>query len=202
MLLALASCELRGASELQELLARAGLREDLPSALLKKDHGNELSESPENPAEASEGRRAVRRVESDGGGHGGQWPVVRVGADNLPYLFYSDPRVVAVVRKVGVRRKVAPPLDVRVEMMEKEERVDRRRPRLVIMSPGGQAMPPNLIHLNERIKPRYSFKSRYPKRQKLAVRERGEGLGAKRMGRGVVRRRRLVSRRNRLKESP
>ena len=89
---------------------------------------------------------------SDGGAPHKRRAVVRVGADNLPYLFYSDPRVVKVVRKVGVRRKVAPPLDVRVKR--------RRRPRLVIMTSEGQAMPPNLIHLNERIKPRYSFKSR------------------------------------------
>ena len=76
---------------------------------------------------------------------------MRVGPDNLPYLFY--PGVVKVVRKVGVRRKVVPPLDVRVKKR-------RRRPRLVIMTSEGPAMAPNLIHLNERIKPRYSFKSR------------------------------------------
>ena len=43
---------------------------------------------------------------------------------------------------------------------------------------------------------------RYPKRQMLAVQERGGLLGGQRMGRGVVRRRRLVSRRNRPRDSP
>lgn len=90
-------------------------------------------------------------------------PVVRLGADNLPYVFYADNEVVKVakvVRKMRVRKRKrkkkvvsAPPLDIR-------DRPQRRRPKLVLMNSEGQAMPPVLMHLNDRIAPVYSFKSR------------------------------------------
>ena len=90
-------------------------------------------------------------------------PVVRLGADNLPYVFYADNEVVKVakvVRKMRVRKRKrkkkvisAPPLDIR-------DRPRRRRPKLVLMNSEGQAMPPVLMHLNDRIAPVYSFKSR------------------------------------------
>jgi len=96
-------------------------------------------------------------------------PVVRLGADNLPYVFYADNEVVKVakvVRKMRVRKRKrkkkvmsAPPLDIR-------DRPQRRRPKLVLMNSEGQAMPPVLMHLNDRIAPVYSFKSRFPKRQR------------------------------------
>ena len=89
-------------------------------------------------------------------------PVVRLGTDNLPYVFYADNEVVKVakvvrkmVRKRKRKKKVfsAPPLDIR-------DRPQRRRPKLVLMNSEGQAMPPVLMHLNDRIAPVYSFKSR------------------------------------------
>ena len=91
-------------------------------------------------------------------------PVVRLGNDNLPYVFYADNEVVKVakvVRKMRVRKRKrkkkkvvsAPPLDIR-------DRSQRRRPKLVLMNSEGQAMPPVLMHLNDRIAPVYSFKSR------------------------------------------
>ena len=89
-------------------------------------------------------------------------PVVRLGRDNLPYVFYADNEVVKVakvvrkmVRKRKRKKKVfsAPPLDIR-------DRPQRRRPKLVLMNSEGQAMPPVLMHLNDRIAPVYSFKSR------------------------------------------
>lgn len=90
-------------------------------------------------------------------------PVVRLGSDNLPYVFYADNEVVKVakvVRKMRVRKRKrkkkvvsAPPLDIR-------DRSQRRRPKLVLMNSEGQAMPPVLMHLNDRIAPVYSFKSR------------------------------------------
>ena len=89
-------------------------------------------------------------------------PVVRLGRDNLPYVFYADNEVVKVakvvrkmVRKRKRKKKVfsAPPLDIR-------DRPQRRRPKLVLMNSEGQAMPPILMHLNDRIAPVYSFKSR------------------------------------------
>ena len=90
-------------------------------------------------------------------------PVVRLGADNRPYVFYADNEVVKVakvVRKMRVRKRKrkktvisAPPLDIR-------DRPQRRRPKLVLMNSEGQAMPPVLMHLNDRIAPVYSFKSR------------------------------------------
>jgi len=96
-------------------------------------------------------------------------PVVRLGKDNLPYVFYADNEVVKVakvVRKMRVRKRKrkkkvisAPPLDIR-------DRPQRRRPKLVLMNSEGQAMPPVLMHLNDRIAPVYSFKSRFPKRQR------------------------------------
>jgi len=95
-------------------------------------------------------------------------PVVRLGRDNLPYVFYADNEVVKVakvvrkmVRKRKRKKKVfsAPPLDIR-------DRPQRRRPKLVLMNSEGQAMPPVLMHLNDRIAPVYSFKSRFPKRQR------------------------------------
>jgi len=95
-------------------------------------------------------------------------PVVRLGTDNLPYVFYADNEVVKVakvvrkmVRKRKRKKKVfsAPPLDIR-------DRPQRRRPKLVLMNSEGQAMPPVLMHLNDRIAPVYSFKSRFPKRQR------------------------------------
>jgi len=96
-------------------------------------------------------------------------PVVRLGADNLPYVFYADNEVVKVakvVRKMRVRKRKrkkkvisAPPLDIR-------DQPRRRRPKLVLMNSEGQAMPPVLMHLNDRIAPVYSFKSRFPKRQR------------------------------------
>jgi len=96
-------------------------------------------------------------------------PVVRLGSDNLPYVFYADNEVVKVakvVRKMRVRKRKrkkkvvsAPPLDIR-------DRSQRRRPKLVLMNSEGQAMPPVLMHLNDRIAPVYSFKSRFPKRQR------------------------------------
>jgi len=96
-------------------------------------------------------------------------PVVRLGKDNLPYVFYADNEVVKVakvVRKMRVRKRKrkkkvisAPPLDIR-------DQPQRRRPKLVLMNSEGQAMPPVLMHLNDRIAPVYSFKSRFPKRQR------------------------------------
>jgi hypothetical protein len=95
-------------------------------------------------------------------------PVVRLGTDNLPYVFYADNEVVKVakvvrkmVRKRKRKKKVfsAPPLDIR-------DRPQRRQPKLVLMNSEGQAMPPVLMHLNDRIAPVYSFKSRFPKRQR------------------------------------
>ena len=89
-------------------------------------------------------------------------PVVRLGRDNLPYVFYADNEVVKVakvvrkmVRKRKRKKKVfsAPPLDIR-------DRPQRRQPKLVLMNSEGQAMPPILMHLNDRIAPVYSFKSR------------------------------------------
>ena len=89
-------------------------------------------------------------------------PVVRLGTDNLPYVFYADNEVVKVakvvrkmVRKRKRKKKVfsAPPLDIR-------DRPQRRRPKLVLKNSEGQAMPPVLMHLNDRIAPVYSFKSR------------------------------------------
>lgn len=96
-------------------------------------------------------------------------PVVRLGKNNLPYVFYADNEVVKVakvVRKMRVRKRKrkkkvisAPPLDIR-------DRPQRRRPKLVLMNSEGQAMAPVLMHLNDRIAPVYSFKSRFPKRQR------------------------------------
>jgi len=97
-------------------------------------------------------------------------PVVRLGNDNRPYVFYADNEVVKVakvVRKMRVRKRKrkkkkvisAPPLDIR-------DRSQRRRPKLVLMNSEGQAMAPVLMHLNDRIAPVYSFKSRFPKRQR------------------------------------
>merc|ERR1712021_58206 len=96
-------------------------------------------------------------------------PVVRLGSDNLPYVFYADNEVVKVakvVRKMMVRKRKrkkkvvsAPPLDIR-------SKSQRRRPKLVLMNSEGQAMPPILMHLNDRIAPVYSFMSRFPKRQR------------------------------------
>ena len=90
-------------------------------------------------------------------------PVVRLGPDNRPYVFYADNEVVKVakvVRKMMVRKRKrkkkvvsAPPLDIR-------DRPQRRRPKLVLMNSDGHAMPPVLMHLNDRIAPVYSFKSR------------------------------------------
>jgi len=96
-------------------------------------------------------------------------PVVRLGPDNRPYVFYADNEVVKVakvVRKMMVRKRKrkkkvvsAPPLDIR-------DRPQRRRPKLVLMNSDGHAMPPVLMHLNDRIAPVYSFKSRFPKRRR------------------------------------
>jgi len=97
-------------------------------------------------------------------------PVVRLGADNRPYVFYADNEVVKVakvvrkmVRKRKRKKKVvsAPPLDIR-----DLKKPSRRRPKLVLMNSEGHAMPPVLMHLNDRIAPVYSFKSRFPKRQR------------------------------------
>ena len=92
-------------------------------------------------------------------------PVVRLGADNRPYVFYADNEVVKVakvVRKMVRKRKKkkkkvvsAPPLDIR-----DLKKPSRRRPKLVLMNSEGHAMPPVLMHLNDRIAPVYSFKSR------------------------------------------
>ena len=96
-------------------------------------------------------------------------PVVRLGPDNRPYVFYADNEVVKVakvVRKMMVRKRKrkkkvvsAPPLDIR-------DRPQRRRPKLVLMNSDGHAMPPVLMHLNDRIAPVYSFKSRSQMAQK------------------------------------
>ena len=93
--------------------------------------------------------------------------VVRLGADNRPYLFYADTKVVRKV-KVRTEKKVpAAPLDVRMTPEEprrqgepRRQEEPRRRPRLVLINDQGQAMAPKLMHLNERIKPIYTFKSR------------------------------------------
>ena len=87
--------------------------------------------------------------------------VVRLGSDNRPYLFYADTKVVRKV-KVRTEKKVqAAPLDVRMTPEEpRRQEEPRRRPRLVLINDQGQAMAPKLMHLNERIKPIYTFKSR------------------------------------------
>ena len=75
--------------------------------------------------------------------------VVRLGSDNRPYLLYTD-------KKLGRKAKVkqASPLDVR-------KTVRKRRPKMILINQEGQAVAPKLMHLNRRIGPVYSFKSRY-----------------------------------------
>ena len=74
--------------------------------------------------------------------------VVRLGSDNRPYLLYTD-------KKLGRKAKVrqASPLDVR-------KTVRKRRPKMILINQEGQALAPKLMHLNRRIGPVYSFKSR------------------------------------------
>jgi len=102
------------------------------------------------------GDRVARRV-----------PLVRLDLDNRPFLVYGDDskpvRKVKKVKKAPLRRPKASasPLDLRDL---------RRRPRLVILNSEGELVPPRLHHLNVRVPKMYSFKSRFPKRQREAAR--------------------------------
>jgi len=97
------------------------------------------------------GNRLARRV-----------PLVRLDLDNRPFLVYGEDsklvRKVKKVKKAPVRRQKASALDL------------RRRPRLVILNSEGELVPPRLQHLNVRVPKMYSFKSRFPKRQREATR--------------------------------
>ena len=74
--------------------------------------------------------------------------VVRLGSDNRPYLLYADKKP---GRKAIVRQ--ASPLDVR-------KTVRKRRPKMILINQEGRPVAPKLMHLNRRIGPVYSFKSR------------------------------------------
>ena len=74
--------------------------------------------------------------------------VVRLGSDNRPYLLYTDKKL---GRKAKVRQSSPP--DVR-------KTVRKRRPKMILINQEGQAVAPKLMHLNRRIGPVYSFKSR------------------------------------------
>jgi len=94
------------------------------------------------------GDRIARRV-----------PLVRLDLDNRPFLVYGDDsklvRKVKKVKKAPLRR---PKADL------------RRRPRLVVLNSEGELVPPRLQHLNVRVPKMYSFKSRFPKRQRESAR--------------------------------
>ena len=109
---------------------------DAPSDFPSDEASDEVRDAPVL-GDTKEPRRGIRRA------------IVRVAADHRPYLLYGPTRLVR-------RRKVtAPPLHLRKGLV-----TSSRRPRLVLLGPQGEARPPVLHHLNQRVKPVYHFKSR------------------------------------------
>ena len=128
-------------SQLGKILAKLGLERlnaaDIVNSVEEESASDATSEALRTLSDTKEPRRGIRRA------------IVRVGADHQPYLLYGPTRLVR-------RRKVtAPPLDLRKGLV-----TSSRRPRLVLLGPQGEARPPVLHHLNQRVKPVYHFKSR------------------------------------------
>jgi len=130
----------------------AGVIDNLVERELDQHQGGEVVNSLEDSRLL--GDRVARRV-----------PLVRLDLDNRPFLVYGDDsklvRKVKKVKKIPLRRPKASPLDLRDL---------RRRPRLVILNSEGELVPPRLQHLNVRVPKMYSFKSRFPKRQRESTR--------------------------------
>jgi len=132
----------------------AGVIDNLVERELDQLQGGEVGNSLEDSRLL--GDRVARRV-----------PLVRLDLDNRPFLVHGDDsklvRKVKKVKKAPLRRPKASasPLDLRDL---------RRRPRLVVLNSEGELVPPRLRHLNVRVPKMYTFKSRFPKRQREAVR--------------------------------
>lgn len=130
----------------------AGVIDNLVERELDQHQGGEVVNSLEDSRFL--GDRVARRV-----------PLVRLDLDNRPFLVYGDDlklvRKVKKVKKTPLRRPKASPLDLRDL---------RRRPRLVVLNSEGELVPPRLRHLNVRVPKMYSFKSRFPKRQRESTR--------------------------------
>lgn len=102
------------------------------------------------------GDRVARRV-----------PLVRLDLDNRPFLVYGDDSKLRKVKKV----KKAPLRRPKASASPFDLRDSRRRPRLVVLNSEGELVPPRLHHLNVRVPKMYSFKSRFPKRQRESARQ-------------------------------
>lgn len=132
----------------------AGLIDNLVERELDQHQGDVVNSLNEDSRLL--GDRVARRV-----------PLVRLDLDNRPFLVYGDDsklmRKVKKVKKAPLRRPKASasPLD----LMDL-----RRRPRLVVLNSEGELVPPRLQHLNVRVPKMYSFKSRFPKRQRESSR--------------------------------
>jgi len=133
----------------------AGLIDNLVERELDQHQGDVVNSLNEDSKLL--GGRVARRV-----------PLVRLDLDNRPFLVYGDDsklmRKVKKVKKAPLRRPKASasPLDLRDL---------RRRPRLVVLNSEGELVPPRLHHLNVRVPKMYSFKSRFPKRQRESARQ-------------------------------
>jgi len=130
----------------------AGVIDNLVERELDQHQGGKVVHSLEDSRPL--GDRVARRV-----------PLVRLDLDNRPFLVYGDDsklvRKVKKVKKAPLRRPKGSPLDLRDL---------RRRPRLVVLNSEGELVPSRLQHLNVRVPKMYSFKSRFPKRQRESTR--------------------------------